>query len=501
MEVNSKIISSLIQIADEFPERRALVSEGREVTYKDLVTNAYELADWLIQSKKKCVAVFVENSVEWVVIDLACIIAGVTHIALPDFFSNQQLKHVFQMARPDIIISDHVTRLLELGLKFISCRKVSGLNVLSLVPGDDSESRYMNTGKVTFTSGTTGQPKGVCLGQDLIDDVTMSLKERLQGLSIEQHICILPLSTLLENIAGIYVPLVLGSSVYVTPLKNIGFNGSSGLDLELFINKLKNVDPDSLILFPQLLSALVSYTSQTKQLPFKTKFIAVGGSKTPPLLIQTAREQGWPVYEGYGLSETGSVVSMNVPGLDKTGSVGKPLSRLNVEIINGEICLKGKHYSGYLGEAKVDDEYLHTGDLGHIDDEGYLHVDGRKKNLIITSYGRNISPEWIESELQLAPSIAQCMVYGDAQPFCSAIIVSSSADNEMNEIEEAIEDLNKTLPEYASIRSWVIADGPFTIGNGLLTANGRPKRLEIAFRYQRQLNAIYESRVVSGVSS
>ena len=377
-EVSSKIISLLIQIADESPEKIALLSENKTLTYKKLLANVYDLADWLQQSRKKSAAVCVENSFEWVIIDLACIVAGVTHIALPEFFSNQQLKHAINTARPDIIISDQINRLFEIGLKFSSCRKVSDLNVLSLTHNDGNIFNYPNNSKVTFPSGSISSPQGVCLSRNLIDRVTLGLKDRLQDLSINQHMCVLPLSTLLENISGVYVPLILGSSVYITPLNNIGFNGGSAVDPNQFIKKLKDIKPDSLILLPKLLSILVADTEKTKTLSFEPEFLAVIGSTISPSIINAARTLGWSVYAGYTVFENGMFISINVPGMDRIGSVGKPLPHVKVEIINDEICLSGLHSCAYLDEVETNDDYFRTGDLGYLDDDGYLYVSDHK---------------------------------------------------------------------------------------------------------------------------
>ncbi len=499
--MKSKTISCLIQLADESPDKIALTSENDELTYKELLSKVYGLSDWLQQSNIKTIGVYLDNSFEWVIIDLACLFADITHIALPHFFSGQQLKHVIDTAKPDIIITDQRERFTELHVSFSSFNKILGLDVLNLATSNKDFASPKHNSKITFTSGTTGNPKGVCLEQGLIDQVTLSLKERLDNLPIRLHLCILPLSTLLENIAGLYVPLMKGCCVYVSPVHELGFNGSSDFDSQLFVSKLKEINPDSLILLPELLSMLVNFTELTKSLPFKPVFIPVGGSKTSPSLIGLAKKQGWPVYEGYGLSENGSVVSINTPYMNRLGSVGKPLPHLKVEIIGDEICIFGDHNSDYLNEVGITDDCLRTGDLGHLDDDGYLYVTGRKKNLIITSYGRNISPEWIESELVLSPSIAQCLVYGDAKPFCSAIIIPRTAMVKHSEINNAINELNKTLPDYAEIKSWFFADEPFKVSNGLLTANGRPKRLDIAFRYQNEIKDIYETKFVSGVSS
>lgn len=499
--MNNKIISCLIQLADESPDKVALVSDSGELTYKELLSKVYDLSDWLQQSNFKTIAVYLDNSFEWAIIDLACLFANVTHIALPHFFSSQQLSNVINTAKPDIIITDQRERFAQLDLTYSSFNKILGLDVLNLATSNKELVSAKHYSKITFTSGTTGNPRGVCLEQALIEQVSLGLKEKLDNLPIQQHLCILPLSTLLENIAGLYVPLMKGCCVYVSPVHELGFNGSSDLDSQLFISRLKEINPDSLILLPELLSMLVNFSELTKTLPFNPVFIPVGGSKTSPSLLNLAKEQGWPVYEGYGLSENGSVVSMNTPINNRIGSVGKPLAHLNVEIIDDEICVFGAHYSGYLNEEGTTEDCLRTGDLGHIDDDGYLYVTGRKKNLIITSYGRNISPEWIESELVLSPAITQCLVYGNAKPFCTAIIVPPTAMVKDADIDNAINELNKTLPDYARIKSWFYAEEPFKHSNGLLTANGRPKRLDIAFRYQNEIKNIYETKIISGVPS
>lgn len=216
------------------------------------------------------------------------------------------------------------------------------------------------------------------------------------------------------------------------------------------------------------------------------KFLAVGGSKSSPQLIASARQCGFPVYEGYGLSECASVVSLNTPENDKIGSVGKVLPHIELIEQDGEIIIENPAFLGYLGEQHSG--VFQTGDLGHLDEDGYLTIDGRKKNILITSYGRNISPEWIESQLLLCPEIMQAVVYGDSEPFLSAYIVpmSSGAD-----LETAIARTNAALPEYAHIKNFSPVP-PFTVVDGTLTGTGRPKREVILSKYQTQKEKDYE---------
>ncbi|MFP3441012.1 AMP-binding protein, partial [Pantoea sp. SIMBA_133] len=106
------------------------------------------------------------------------------------------------------------------------------------------------TAKITFTSGSTGNPKGVCLSVAQMTATTLALKERLEGVDLERHLCILPLATLLENIAGVYLPLLMGSTVMVAPLQDLGMTGSSGLDIGRLVQGINEHQPQSLILVP-----------------------------------------------------------------------------------------------------------------------------------------------------------------------------------------------------------------------------------------------------------
>jgi long-chain acyl-CoA synthetase len=497
--LQSNIFKTIVQHADHSPDNVALRGETNTLSYKELVLSVFSFSDWLNQTKTQSIAIYVQNSIEWIIIDLACLVSGVKNVALPEFFSNEQLINVLDTARPDIVITDSAERLSGLGLKFTRCSKILNLDVLQTEHNNKVEEQHYT--KITFTSGTTANPKGVCIEMKLLENVVNGLDSRLQDVISKEHLCVLPLSTLLENIAGVYVPLIRGNTVNVLQTRSLGFNGSSNMDVSKFIDALTRINPDSVILLPQLLSILVAHTEQHGKPFFDATFVAVGGSKTPPSLIKKARRLGWPVFEGYGLSESGSVVSMNVPGLDRPGSVGKPLAHVVLKIIDGEICLQSEHFNSYLGEPDYDQECLATGDLGCLDGDGYLYISGRKKNLIISSYGRNISPEWIESELLQSPLIAQCLVFGDAKPFCGAIIILRFPETEHSQIDSFVLEANKNLPDYAAVKSWFTTAEVFSYSNGLITENGRPRRQEIENRYLTQINEIYATKINSGVSA
>ena len=149
---------------------------------------------------------------------------------------------------------------------------------------------------------------------------------------------------------------------------------------------------------------------------------------------------------------------------------------------------------GYLGETpRAEGMPLATGDLGRIDEDGFLFVEGRKKNILITAFGRNIAPDWVESELRGEALVAQAVVFGEARPWLSAVIVTRGAASHA-QIAQAMERVNTSLPDYARIRRFIAAEQPFTPANGLATANGRPRRDAIYARYQERLERLYQEQ-------
>lgn len=489
----NKIISAIHVHAATTPDKVALIGETFQLTYAQVAAQVTLLADWLREQKISRLGLWGENSVEWIIADLAAWQADITLIPLPRFFSTTQLQHVINAAQLDnLLVCGEIDQITSVTTRIHSPIANIYLDQLNQAKA----TRIDSVVKITFTSGTTGTPKGVCLSTAALENVTQALAERIYstpgaGLDINLHLNLLPLSTLLENIAGVYVPLYLGKTIVVLPGSSLGLTGSSQLSLPTLLQTLHQYQPNSLILLPQILQGLVAAKLKGFGLPASLKFIALGGARTPTALIEQANAFGMPVYEGYGLSECASVVSLNSPVANKVGSVGKPLSHVDIKIDNGVIKVRGNVFTQYLGKKpQQENEWLDTGDLGYLNDEGFLFITGRKKNLLISSFGRNISPEWIESELSLCPSIAQVMVVGDGQAFCSAILVPRSADTDARQIAAEISQVNQHLPDYARVQKFFIAEA-FTSQNQLLTDNGRLRRAAILAHYQSTINAIY----------
>jgi long-subunit acyl-CoA synthetase (AMP-forming) len=225
--------------------------------------------------------------------------------------------------------------------------------------------------------------------------------------------------------------------------------------------------------------------------PPALRFLAVGGASVSVALLERAARAGLPVYEGYGLSECTSVVAVNTATASRLGSVGRVLPHAQVRIADdGEIHVRGATLLGLAGSAPCPQGWFATGDLGHLDRDRFLFVTGRKKNVFITSYGRNVSPEWVESELTSCGTIEQAWVHGEGRPWNCAVITPQS-DATPEEIDAAVTAANGRLPEYARVEHWVRAREPFSAANGELTANGRPRRSVLLEHYRDLINELY----------
>jgi long-chain acyl-CoA synthetase len=442
------------------------------------------------------VAVLADNSPEWIAIDLATQELDVPMIPLPAFFTPEQWMHAIKASGAGAIFTMQDAHARILGFT----RNVPCDSVLSLHEADECrpDASLRGIQKITFTSGTTSQPKGVCLAAAEQWDVADAIYRRIAQLGVKRHLCLLPLSVLLENIGGVYTGMLCGATIACPPLSETGLQGASRFDPHACLDAIRRYEAHSIILLPQMLQALVAAAKSNDERISSLKFAAVGGAKTPVSLIQAARDKGFPVYEGYGLSECASVVALNAPGMDRIGSAGMPLPSRELRIAQDreiEVRVSGRIH--YLGEAPSQERWLPSGDVGHLDAEGFLHIEGRKKNILITSFGRNVSPEWPESLLLGTGIAAQVIVLGDARPYLIALIVPASPGIADERIQEAVEQANAALPDYASIQGWTRVE-PFTSANAQATANGRLRRAPIYEHYRQRINAIYEA---SGVSN
>ncbi len=449
---------NLIQILNDNPQpsnKIALQDNEQVIYYGQLFNEINKRAKKL--TNVTVLGIAMNNSVEWVLWDLAALASNIICVPLPPFFTKAQIQHSINSAGITHIIS------------------AKGLEA-SLVT--ENKNIPPTTAKITYTSGTTNEPKGVCLSQSSMVRVSVSIVELLGNDFVGNHMCVLPLAVLLENVAGIYAGLIAGCHIYLKAMEQFGKNYCD-LHEQLLLQKTS-----SIILVPEILRQLMMQVQHKGPLP-DLRFVAIGGAKINPQVIKQARLLGLPVYEGYGLSECGSVVSLNSPLTQRLGSVGKLLAHVKASISDGEVIITNPGFLGYLGEHSP--KVFATGDIGEFDEDGYLSITGRKKNILITAYGRNISPEWIESLLLSSADIAQAVVIGDSEVYLSALIVSVESSRSAS-IKSTIADINQQLPVYAQIKNIHFVE-PFSLDNQQLTGTGRPRRNVIINHYKHLANS------------
>jgi long-subunit acyl-CoA synthetase (AMP-forming) len=439
----------------------------------------------------RSLAILADNGPAWAIADLAALRAGVPVVPLPTFFAPTQVAHVLEQTGVDAVLTDQPERITSLGAGFMHADNWQGL--AWLVRPVRPAALPAGTAKVSFTSGSTGTAKGVCLDADGLVDTAAAIAARLADLPLDRHLAVLPLALLLENSAGIYAPLLRGAEIALPPLAMLGWQGMSGFDPARLHSSAQVFRPRSMILVPELLKAWSLYLAATgRRAPAGLTYVAVGGARVAPGALDAARRAGIPAYQGYGLTECGSVVALNRPG-DDADDVGRPLDHAAVRIADGEVVVAARAFLGYLGDAPEAVPSVHeftTGDLGSVTADGHLQLSGRRKNLLITSFGRNVAPEWVEAALLAHPAVAQAVVAGEARPWLSALLVPAPGADEAA-LAAAVADANTTLPDYARIGRWTEA-APFTLANGQATGNGRPKRAAILSQYAATLAALYE---------
>jgi len=457
--MTSHVLSSLHKLAKIPSQKSALTDGRRSMSYGDLADCISTFAKKLKPYKGTCASIEMENSIDWVIADLACIAAQVVTVPLPPFFTASQRENALRDAGVQCCISD-------------------GLRVTSL----DYETVPLpeGTAKITYTSGTTGSPKGVCLSLLGMEQVAASLLSVIGAAPAEHTAALLPLAVLLENVAGCYATILAGGCYDIRSQAEIGLGPP--LDGISLIRYLATSHATSCIMVPEILGGMLHVLAQTDMSLPHMQFIAIGGSKVSPKLLDESKRLALPVYQGYGLSECASVVAVNTPHDLVVESVGQLLPHIDAHIAHdGEVWISYPAFLGYVGEKQGPASYA-TGDLGFMDGQGFLHITGRKKNVLITACGRNVSPEWPESELLAQAGIAQCLVVGDGTSYLAALLVPTTKQVSDAMLQDVVDQTNHLLPEYAQIQKWAKVR-PFTQREGLLTGTGRPKRETIMQSY------------------
>ena len=412
---------------------------------------------------------------------------------------------------------------------------------------------------IIYTSGTTGQPKGVMLShRNVISNCEAASRAIAVGPD-DVLLSFLPLGHSFERLAGYYLPsLFAGAKIYY----------SSGL--HRLLDDIQEVRPTIITGVPRLLERMLANIiskNRVRALPLRLilnasirlsprikrfersdtrwvrafgrghrhwlrrvltpvrrllgdrlRFVVTGGAALGREAAEFFYAAGVLVLEGYGLTEASPIVSVNRPDDYAFGSVGRPLDNVRVRLAeDGEILVKGPNVMlGYWGgaeggSARIDDGgWLHTGDVGFIDRDGFLSITSRKKDLFKDSSGRYIAPTKIENLLQQSPEIQYAVVFGDDRPFPVALIFTDPQfvpTGEARQVElllaKIVARTNRRLSKSERIRRFEFFMEPLTTDDGLLTPTLKPRRSNIYHQYSQAVEGMYAGKSLfsPGVSS
>ena len=396
---------------------------------------------------------------------------------------------------------------------------------------------------IIYTSGTSNKPKGVMLTHKSIISNIVGANELVSEIKIKDHkfLSIIPLSHAYEHTAGFFLPIYIGAEIY--------FNENR----DQIVNDLLSVKPTLMTAVPRLYEVL--YKKINNQLLTKSKFsqklfektITLGTKKYKKIKLSFLEELqniildklvrknfqkkfggnlqafisggaalneqvglffqslGINILQGYGQTECSPLISCNPISKIKIDTVGVVIKGLQVKISNeNEILVKGSSLmKGYWKDKKNTDKvlvngWLHTGDLGSIDNDGYLKISGRVNEMIVNSGGENIAPVPIENLLLSYDEIEQVMIYGHNRPFLIAIIIPNETllsynDNFLKEnLQTILNNVNKNLSQTKKIRKFISSNEVFSTDNGQLTPTLKIRRHVIVNRYKDEINNLYK---------
>lgn len=536
----------------------------KKVSYDELNAYRRRLADYWHRwgwSKGDKLALMLPNSPEWVISDLAAATLGLVVVPIHTTYNGEYIKKVVHHSESKYLVvhreyfDKHKDTIKELNFKKIivvgHSQDILGNNIVAW-PILDQDKKLSELPKdisgddihtIIYTSGTTGDPKGVMLThKNFVFDVE-SAKRNLPIYPKDRFFSFLPLSHAFERTAGYYTPILTGASIYF------------GRSTQTIVDDIQKARPTIVNSVPRIFEKIygkvfdkIESSSQIKKkLFFKALQLAVakrkgslkffriilwkildiivlkkirkilgghlrmaisGGASLDLKIIRFFENLGIKIIEGYGMTETAPIIAVNRLENSRPGTVGQALDcnevivTPNKEIlIRGQNVMKGYYKADDLTKELIDSNgWLHTGDLGFIDKDGFISIIGRAKDVIVLSTGKNIFPESIENVLNESRYIAQSMVYGDRQKHLSALIVPNfeqlknwcdqqnikfDLDNEkiIEFYRDKINDKLKGHTKIEQINNFKLLLEEFTQENGFLTPTLKLKRYKIINKY------------------
>jgi long-chain acyl-CoA synthetase len=371
---------------------------------------------------------------------------------------------------------------------------------------------------IRYTSGTTGKPRGVVFTHGNLRwmaEFIASMPPWKDRISEVSYLSFLPMNHVVEGIMGIYSPYYAPAPLNLYFLEDFHDLGKAigKVRPKIFFSvprfyekvwcnvlesRMGKIYINSSGILKRALGKLIKREIFKKTGLDRCAQLIVGSASVSDDLLQSYHEMGIEVHNAYGLTEA-PLVTINRTGRNRIGTVGEPLPSTDINIdVDGEILVKGPQVtSGYFkndSSPLFKEGWLCTGDFGYMTPEGSLVITGRKKDVIVNSYGKTISPVKIEGMLKNIPGIEEAMVIGEGNPYCSALLWTEQMELNINNIDNAIEEINVKLSRPEEIKKWVVLSNDLSIGADL-TANLKLKRKAIIERYKDVVDFIYGSRI------
>jgi long-chain acyl-CoA synthetase len=521
------------------------------------------------------VAIMAKTRDDWTILDFAIIYCGAITVPIYETSSAEQIKWILSDSGSALLVveSPSLAAIARPVLPEI-CREIlvitedaiPGLvEVGRQIPDSALDERIASLGPddlmtLIYTSGTTGNPKGVTFthGNFISECSNVVLYARVEFLRPGgSTLLFLPIAHVFGRMiqfgaihAGLHLahcgdisrlPQDLGTFkptllLAVPRIFEKVYNSAENRAHESGKSKIFKQAVDTAVAYSQsldsgersmknralhLLFDRLVYSKIRAGLGGRVAAALSGGAPLSPRLGHFFRGAGINILEGYGLTETTAASSVNVRSAQKIGSVGRPIPGTRIKIApDGEVLIKGPVIAqGYwnnpvaTAESMTDDGYFKSGDLGTIDGDGYLYIVGRKKEIIVTSGGKNVAPEVLEDRLRAHPLISQCMVVGDNKPFIAALITldpdslkswarsnkkSSASLSELSRdpalidvIQSAVDEANKVVSRAESIRKFTLLPVDFTVADGQLTAKLSVKRHVVNQEFAQEIADLF----------
>lgn len=474
------------------------------------------------------VAICSNTRLEWLAFDVACNLFGVVSVPIYPSLQRSEIEYMIKKAEVKLIVVENaeilekvVLDLPKLSIENKLIERCLTLSDLSPAPFPVVDFLgYKDVITILFTSGSEGTPKGVPqTNENHLTNLWQVSASKLFGPD-DSIFLFLPLAHSFGRLCG-YVALTSNLECFVPAPSS---QSSSKLNLEQIFRSISPSNPTILPgvprffekiasnvnselgkklgilyrLFPRSVRKVLGPLITRKLFGKRIKFCISGGAKLQPEINLFFQDLGLTILEGYGLTETCVATHVNLPKANKVGSVGRALPGVQTRIIDGEILVKGNNVvSGYLNEPELtrkaftEEGWFRTGDLGYLDEEGFLYVTGRKKEILVLSNGKNVPALKLESLWSGLNAGVSCMAVGDGMDYCGIILFSQNPDKLRAVCLQKLQEINLQLNPFEKIKKILIVKGEPSVENGLLTPTLKIKRQEVLKRFEKEIKDLY----------